>query len=293
MDYNIVYTVSVLVATVVLVAGEWVRADVVAIGVLAALVVGGQVDTQEALSGFSSTAVISIVALLVLSSGMVRSGVVHWIAVRQQRLAGQSRSRALIASTLPPALLSGVVNIVAAVSILIPAILHLARENRMARSRLLMPMALTSLAGANLTVIGAGHNLVVDSLLRESGGEGLGFFEIMPLGLILVSALLVYSLFFSGKLLPGVDRDESSTDEPHEDLVATYHLDERLWEIWVRQDAPIIGTALKDIGIGRKETRLFASRSRCEKSLGRSALPREGGAWGGGLEGGVGVGRSG
>ena len=251
MDYDVASTVTILLAAVALLALNRIRPDVVAILVLVALVVAGQVDTQEALAGFSSPAVLSIAALLVLSGGLVRSGAVRWLAVQLQRAAGSSRRRLLVVSVLPPAILSGVVNIVAAVSILIPAILHLARENRVSRRQLLLPMALTSLAGANLTLIGAGHNLVVDSLLRESGEAGLGFFEIMPLGLILVAALLAYNLLFAHRLLSGNEASEPP-EETEEDLVATYHLQERLWEVWVREDAPVAGTPLEQIGIGRR-----------------------------------------
>lgn len=252
MDYDIAVTATILLAAIVLLASDWVRADVVAILVLALLAATGQVSTQEALSGFSNTAVISIVALLVLSAGMVRSGAVQWFAVRLQRIAGGSTRRVILVSMLPPAVLSGVVNIVAAVSIFIPAVLHLARENGISRSRLLIPMAFTSLAGANLTLIGAGHNLVVDSMLRDSGAAGLGFFQIMPLGLILVTVLTAYSLLFAGRLLPGHDEAALSEHEVKDNLIATYHLDERLWEIWVRPDAPIAGASLDDIAIGRR-----------------------------------------
>ncbi len=252
MDYDIAVTATILLAAIVLLASDWVRADVVAILVLALLAATGQVSTQEALSGFSNTAVISIVALLILSAGMVRSGAVQWLAIRLQRIAGGSTRRVILVSMLPPAILSGVVNIVAAVSIFIPAVLHLARENGISRSRLLIPTAFTSLAGANLTLIGAGHNLVVDSMLRDAGAAGLGFFQIMPLGLILVTVLTAYSLLFAGRLLPGHDEAALSEHEAKDDLIATYHLDERLWEIWVRPDAPIAGASLDDIAIGRR-----------------------------------------
>ncbi len=253
MNYDVIVTASILLAAIILLASDWIRADVVAILVLALLAITGQVSTQEALAGFSNTAVISIVALLILSAGMVRSGAVRWVATRLERIAGTSGRRVLLTSVLPPAVLSGFVNIVAAVSIFIPAVLHLARENGIPRSRLLMPMAFASLAGANLTLIGAGHNLVVHSLLRDAAGQGLGFFELTPLGLILISLLTLYSLLFAGRVFPGKRKDPGQSEQtPTDDLVATYHLAERLWEIWVRQDAPTAGTSLEKIGIGRR-----------------------------------------
>ncbi|MHB8861604.1 MAG: SLC13 family permease [Pirellulaceae bacterium] len=250
---DIIITSSILLGAIVLLSTDWIRADVVAILVLTLLAFTGQVSTQEALAGFSNTAVISIIALLILSLGMVRSGAVHWLAIRLRRIAGTSNRRVLLVSVLPPAVLSGVVNIVAAVSIFIPAVLHLARENGIPRSKLLIPLAFTSLAGANLTLIGAGHNLIVHSIMRQSGEQGLRFFELTPLGLILVAALTLYSLLFAGWLLPSNRNDPGQSEQKQRDnLITTYQLAERLWEIWVRRDTPIVGTSLKEISIGRR-----------------------------------------
>lgn len=251
MDYSMLATVGIMAAAVILLSLDWIRPDVVAVLVLVSLVVTGQVNTQEALSGFSSTAVVSIVALLILSAGLVRSGAVRWLAVRLQRAAGNRRWRVLTVSVLPPAILSGIVNIIAAVSIIIPAILHLARENGIGRSKLLLPMAITSLVGANLTIIGAGHNLVANSIMREQTDQAIGFFEITPLGLILVAALLAYSLLMANKLLPDA-QDEEGVERTPEDPISTYQLDQRLWELWVRQGAPCAGKPLGEVAIGKR-----------------------------------------
>ena len=97
------------------------REDVVAVLALSALVLLGLVEPAEALSGFGSNAIVSIVALLIVSAGLVRSGAVNWIAARIQDLAGGKKKSLLILSFLIPGILSGFINIVGAVSVLIGA----------------------------------------------------------------------------------------------------------------------------------------------------------------------------
>ncbi|MFO8029175.1 MAG: SLC13 family permease, partial [Cyclonatronaceae bacterium] len=84
----------------------WIRADIVAVLVLVSLAATGLLEVEEALKGFSSEAVISIAGLLVLSAGLVRSGVVRWIAERLNDIARGSRKRLTLMSSLVPGVLS-------------------------------------------------------------------------------------------------------------------------------------------------------------------------------------------
>lgn len=231
---------AVLAAAVFLFIAEWVSADVVAVLALAALVFAGVLTPEEAFSGFSSSAVVAIAALLMISTGLVRTGVVKWIADRMGSWTGESYPRLLFVSTAAPGLLSGFIHIVAAVSIFIPALLRMARRGRARAGDLLMPMAVCGLAGANLSLIGASHNLVVDSLLQEQTGRSFGFFEFTPLGLVLLAAMVLYSLMFTRILQKGeVKPRDKAPQDPIGDLVRRYRLNDRLWEIQVTKDSPV------------------------------------------------------
>jgi di/tricarboxylate transporter len=249
MTIEIGLVLGILFGAVLFFVTGWVRADVVAILVLVLLVVFGLLPPEEALSGFSSEAVIAIAGLLVLSAGLVRSGVVRWIAERVNDLAGESRRRLVLLSSSLPGILSGLVSDIATVSLFIPVVLRLARKNKISRQKLLIPIAMAALAGGNLTLIGASHNLVVHSLIQERGEPGFGFFEFLPVGAALVAAFAVYALFFSRRLLPGEDSEEKGPGEGPA-LIQTYDLHERLWEVWVHDKSPLVGSSVKDLGIG-------------------------------------------
>jgi di/tricarboxylate transporter len=243
---------GILGLAVVLFLTNRLRPDVVAVLVLVALAATGIVKTEEALAGFGSSAVVTIAALLVISAALVRTGVVLWIAEQLQALSGGSKKRLQLLTSGLPGLLSALVNIIASVSLFLPTVLRLARRSEVSPRSLLLPMAATALVGANLTLIGAGHNLVVSNLLADAGIGAFGFFEFTLVGVALVTAALLYSLLLGPWLLPEKDDDSGTkaTEQP-DDLVRIYGLQDRLWEIWVRPESAVIDRSLEEVGIGR------------------------------------------
>lgn len=232
MSLEIAMVLAILGGAVVLFVTEWLRPDVTAVLVLVALYILGLVDLDQALAGFSSEAVLAIAGLLVMGEGLVRTGVVRRLADGLRMLAGDGEGRLALVSTALPGMLSGFINVVAAVSVFIPAVLRMALRSGAAPGRLLMPMAFVSLLGANLSLIGASHNLVVDSLLTRAGEPGFGFFEFTPVGAVLVAVAVAYSLAFR-RLLPAV-REEPGPRKGDE-LTAEYQLEDRLWEVLVKE----------------------------------------------------------
>jgi di/tricarboxylate transporter len=251
MTFEIGLAFAILAAAVLLFATGWIRPDITALLVLVALAATRLLEPEQALQGFSSEAVIAIAGLLVLSAGLVRSGVVRWIAERLNDLAGDSRRRLVVASSAMPGVLSGLVSDIATVSLFIPVVLRLARKNDIHRSRLLLPIAMAALAGGNLTIIGASHNLVVNDLLRQSGGETFAFFEIAPIGLTLIVVFALYAIFLGSRLLPGND-EQGESERPDEEpgLIETYDLKNRIWEVLVQRDSPLVGKHPEEIEAG-------------------------------------------
>ncbi len=249
MEIGVVF--AILGTAMLLFITGWIRADIVAVLVLVSLAATGVLEVEEVLLGFSSEAVISIAGLLILSAGLVRSGVVRWIAERLNDIAGGSRKRLTWMSTLVPGVLSGFVSDIATVSLFIPVVLRLARKNDIHRSKLLLPIAMAALAGGSLTIIGASHNLVVNDLLRSSGQSALGFFEIAPVGIALIISFAVYTLVIGQRLLPG-EKGAVESRGDHTDLMRTYHLEDRLWEVLLLNDSSWVGKTLQEIAIGNE-----------------------------------------
>jgi di/tricarboxylate transporter len=253
LSLEILVIFAILAVAVFFFVTEWVRADVVAVLVTVSLAVSGILTPGEAFSGFSSDAVMAIAALLIVGSGMVRTGVVRWMSERLQGLIKGGRLRLKIAGTAVPGILSGFINIIAAISIFIPAVTRLSIQNKVNPSTLLLPMAAASLAGANLTLIGAAHNLVVNDLLGQSGAETFGFFEFTLVGVVILAAVLAYCVVAGRWLLPEGRKEDDKDDLGDEsDLLHTYGIGQRLWEIWIAPGSSVSGKTVHEIGIGRK-----------------------------------------
>jgi di/tricarboxylate transporter len=234
MTVEIAIVLTVLVAAFLLFISGALKPDLIAMLVLVSLVMSTVIDPAEAFAGFSSFAVIAIAGLMVIGEGLEKTGVVKWVAQQLASVIRRGYNRLLLANTVVPGVLSGFVNIVAAASFFVPVILRLCKQMEAPQSKILLPMACTALLGANLTLIGASHNLVVDSLLMAETGVGFGFFEFTIVGAVLVVAAVVYIFLIGQRLLPG----EQAAPDPREvpetvDLADVYGLEHRLFELWV------------------------------------------------------------
>lgn len=253
MSLEIILVFIILTGAVLFLVTGWLHRDIVPILVPVALAVLGLLRPEEVFAGFSSPAVIAVVALFVISAGLVRTGVVIWVAEYLRYLTGESSFRLILASTALPGILSGFVNVVATVFFFVPAVMRMALQGNFPRSRLLLPMAAVSLLGANLTLIGASHNLVVNSLIRDSGLDTFSLFEFLPLGGVLLLAALLYNLLLGWRFLPGGEvEQEKELVETADDLVKVYDLYNRLWELWVKDRSFAEGKTLRDIGLGKR-----------------------------------------
>lgn len=237
----------ILGVVIVLLASDRLAADGIAVAGLLALVIAGSLDAGQALAGFSSPAVIAIASLLVLSAALDYTGVVRRLASRLHHLAGDHQSRVLLAGTLVPGVLSGLINIVAAVSVFIPVLLRIALRASLPPSRLLLPMAYAVMAGASLTLIGASHNLVVNDILSQRTGIELGLLEIAPVGVVMIVLVTLYSLAGARWLLPKQRVPEDAPAAQTRGLIRSYAFDERVWELEVAKDSFLEGRKLGDL----------------------------------------------
>jgi di/tricarboxylate transporter len=248
METEAIVVWFVLLLVVILFAIDRIPADAIALAGLLVLVGAGSLDTREALAGFSSPAVIIVASLLVLGGALERSGLVIRLVDGLHRLAGSSERRLLLAGTLVPGMLSGVINVIAAVTLFIPVLLRLSLMAKHSPTRLLLPMSYVAMAGANLTLIGASSNLLINDILSRRADMSFGILEFAPIGIIMVVITTIYVLTTARWLLP--EREMHTEDGPEEQtraLIDRYGLSERVWELRVVEDAPVVGSEIGEL----------------------------------------------
>jgi di/tricarboxylate transporter len=219
------------------------RVDVVALIVMLTLILTGAVTPQQGISGFAHEATITVALMLVLAAGLLRTGAVEVLAKWVAGHTHGSETRLLlltVAITLP---LSAFVNNTAAVAVLMPMILGLARTMDATPSRLLMPLSFSGQLGGTLTLIGTSTNLLVAGLVLDLGVERIRLFDITPPALIICAVGLVYILTVGRWLLPHRAADS--------DLLRSYELHDYLTLLRVKPGSPLAGRSLSESRFGQ------------------------------------------
>jgi di/tricarboxylate transporter len=236
------------------------RYDVVAFFALIALVLFQIIPSEEAFSGLSHPAVITVAAVLIISKGLQFSGlvdvIVNWISKVSTRLWVQ-----IILLSFIVAFASAFINNIGALAIIMPVALHLARKYKFSPSLILMPLAFASILGGMMTLIGTPPNIIISTFREEAVGERFGMFDFAPVGIILTVICLIYVTLIGWRFLP--KRQSANTSGN------MFEIENYITEVAVSEDSMLVGTAFskfKDtlktdveiLGIIRNDIRIHA-----------------------------------
>ncbi len=196
---------------------EWLRVDVVALVVMVILPIMGHVSGPEAFSGLSSTAVLSIIAVIIMGRGLDHTGVVNKLVNPLMHIAGSSRTRsiALLSGTI--AIISSFMQNVGAAALFLPAIKRLSTATRIPLGQLLMPIGFAAILGGTVTLVGSSPLIMLNDLLTPFNLKPFNLFDVTPIGLLLVGTGIAYFLIFGLNLLPGAqgtNKDRAISTNP-------------------------------------------------------------------------------
>jgi di/tricarboxylate transporter len=209
---QIAMVLSVVFITVVLFITEWLRVDVVAILVMVALPLLGLIDGRETFQGLSSTAVISIIAVIIMGRGLDHTGVISRGVRPLMRLAGDSRSRIILLLSGTVAVISSFMQNVGAAALFLPAIQRISRKSGIPISHLLMPIGFSAILGGTISLVGSSPLIMLNDLLRPFNVAPFSLFDVTPAGIALVATGIVYFLVAGKFVLPA----RTGTDETKE-----------------------------------------------------------------------------
>ena len=234
---------ALIAVALALFVSEALPPDITAIGVLVSLVVlepYTAVTPETALSGFASTAVVTIIAMYILSAGVSQAGVVDWLGAHLGHVARGSDRRLLGATLSTTGLAAGVVNNTPVIAVFIPMIGDLADRYRVSPSKFLLPLSFAAMLGGKLTLVGSSLNLVASDLSVTLLDHPIGMFEFTLLGFLALVVGLGYLLTVGWWLTPA--RIEAASD-----LVADYELGRDLAQVQVREGSPLVSRTPTDI----------------------------------------------
>jgi di/tricarboxylate transporter len=217
-------------------AFEVVRPDLVAMGVTLILLLTATVTIEEGFSGFSNPAVITVVCMFILSSGMVRTGVADYLAGLITRMGGTRPSLLTLAVMATVGVMSAFMNNIGAVAVMLPAMFLIARKSKYPATKLLMPLSFGSLLGGLTTLIGTPPNLLCSMALRDAGFDGFRMFDFLPTGAAVMGTGMLYMAVVGRYLIPVREESRSLTEQ--------YHLKGYLTEVVIPDKSPLVGKRL-------------------------------------------------
>lgn len=228
----------------ILLLGNLLRADMVALMLMLALGLSGILTPQEAFSGFSRQAVMIMLAAFVLAEGLRRSGITERIGLFIIKLFGAGERRLIFGVMAAAATLSLFMNNIAAASLLLPSLSGVARRMKISPSKLLMPLAFGTILGGMATLLTT-TNLVVSGLLRDANLPGFTLTEFAPLGIPLTLVGILFMVFWGRRLLPAQSPAQRYEDDvASDDLINAYQLSERLVRAEVCKRGALDGVTL-------------------------------------------------
>jgi di/tricarboxylate transporter len=222
---------------------EYLPIDVTAILVMVLLMVlepFTRISPAEGISGFSNNATVTVLAMLILSAGITRTGAVQALGKRLSAFAGDNQFRQLLATVGVAGVPSGFINNTPVVAMLVPIISDVAHKGNTSPSKLLLPLSYASMLGGMLTLVGTSTNILASDVSARLLGEPFSMFEFTGLGVIVLVVGSAYLLTVGYRLTP--ERVPAK-----EDYIEEYEMEDYLSAVEVPTDSPVVGRTIADV----------------------------------------------
>lgn len=265
---EIAWVMGLLVLTVYLFAFEVLEVDVTAISIMVLLglstlfapIMGletGLVSTDKLFNGFSSNAVMSIIAVMIIGAGLDKTGIMSKVASFILNVGGTSEKRIIPIVSSTVGFISSFMQNVGAAALFIPVVSRISARSGLPMSRLLMPMGFCAILGGTVTMVGSSPLILLNDLILTSNQalpeaqqmETWGLFSVTPVGVALVFTGIIYFVLAGRFVLPKMSdkADASSGTNTMDYFQNIYGIDYALFELQVPVNSPLVGHVLNDI----------------------------------------------
>ena len=259
---EIIAVLAILSLAVALFVFEVIRVDVVALLVLVLLGLSsmvpdynGLIPTYQLFQGFSSNAVMSIIAVMIIGAGLDKTGVMSVMAAQILKRAGKTESKITVTLSVCVAYISSFMQNIGAAALFLPVVSRISRRTAIPLSRLLMPMGFCAILGGTMTMVGSSPLILLNDLIESANlhfpdnaipMEKFGLFAVTPVGLALVTTGIIYFLALGKKVLPVAER-MAMTTENLQYFRDVYGIDGRIFEVTVNEGSDLAGLALGQV----------------------------------------------
>lgn len=251
----------ILLVSLILMGGGWIRRDLVALLILAALMLTGLTPLDKALISFSDPLILMLIGLCVISAGLMHSGVASWLSLRMIKLLGDHELVLTLSLILSSALLAAFMSPPGALIVILPLAMGLADEANLAPARLLIPTAFAAGVGGSMTLIGSPSNLIVAKLLYDSGQESFSLFSFAPIAIAALFVLCLYFISLGRYLLPHDLRASAQKQDLRlQALLRRYGLTHQLHWYRLPSGSRLLGQKLESLEWGESPIQILCTR---------------------------------
>lgn len=243
-----IITIVIIVIAIILLVGSRLRPDLIALMVMLALGLTQVVSSSEVFSGFSSSAVMTILGISMISVALQQTGAANALGKLIYRIGGENETLSVLFVTLSSAVLSLFMNNIAAVGVLLPAVMSLSRRSRISPSRLLIPLAFGTILGGMATLLTTA-NIIVSGALKQANLESFGLLDYFPVGGPVALVGILYLVTLGRKLLPArIAKDSEGITRLSERLQKQYFPDQRFRRVRILPESPMAGLSIQKGG---------------------------------------------
>ena len=215
------------------------------------------IDSAELFDGFSSNAVMSIIAVMIIGAGLDKTGIMSRVANWILRKGGSTESRItpLISGTV--GLTSSFMQNVGAAALFLPVVSRISRRTTIPMSRLLMPMGFCAILGGTVTMVGSSPLILLNDLMLSSNKalpaahqmQTFGLFDVTPIGLALIATGILFFVVFGKFVLPSVkaEKKRENTTRTAEYFKRVYGISGELFELQATLESPLVGMTIMQI----------------------------------------------
>jgi di/tricarboxylate transporter len=291
---EIAWVTGILLFTIYLFAFEVVGVDVAAATVMVLLgltsllapLMGleqGLVDTKHLFNGFSSNAVISIIAVMIIGASLDKTGLMSKVASLILKIGGTTEARIIPIISATVGIISSFMQNVGAAALFLPVVSRISARSGLPMSRLLMPMGFCAILGGTVTMVGSSPLILLNDLILTSNNalpadqrmETWSLFSVTPVGLVLVAAGIVYFVLAGRFVLPTTKTEGVKAEDSKEYLQKTYGVEYCMKEMAVPKGSVLVGQTLNDIEQANKIRVVAMVRGSNDLAIGPNGVARD------------------
>ena len=258
-----ILVMGILVITIVLFAFEILRVDIAAVCIMVLLglttMVPGIIpiiDRHLLFAGFSSNAVISVIAVMIIGAGLDKTGIMNRVAALILNKGGKTEKRIIPLVSGTVAIISSFMQNIGAAALFLPVVSRISARTGLPMSRLLMPMGFCAILGGTVTMIGSSPLILLNDLLESSNAmlppeqqmAPFDLFSVTPVGLALVATGIIYFMVVGRFVLPAhTAADNSRPSRAADYFEKLYGIKGELMEVRVTDDSPQVGMSIHQV----------------------------------------------